>query len=64
VLCRQVDRENMIESIRSMQRRSFSSRMIVVKCVSVLPKRRRRVFIWLQENNSKEGKRCGKQRSA
>jgi hypothetical protein len=39
--------------------------MIVVKCMSVLPRRRRRrIFIWLQENDSKEGKRCGKQRSA
>lgn len=65
-LRRQIDRENMIESIRSTQGRSFSSQIIVVKCVPVLPRRRRRrrSFIWLQENDSKEGKRCGKQRSA
>lgn len=59
----QVDRENMIESIRSMQRRSPLCRMIVVKCASVFPtprrrgggrRRRRRVLIWLEENDSQE----------
>ncbi len=63
-----VDRENMIESIRSTQHYFLFLRMIVVKCTAILLRRKKKNFhmaptISIIGKNKKKKKRCGEKKT-